>query len=484
MAKQLFNSSEKSNFILNMTEEKYSSLASKGLIAACLLTSLATAAPEITGTNIYSISAAGLALSGVICMVLALIGLIKKYISGKTVFPVCVFGIIVLLAVISSLASYDTTISIYGFTGRGEGLLAILFYFSFFVTAASVKREKALSTLITAVICTGALNSLWALIQIFTGKLGQYSRISMEIKANAASGLCQSPIFLAMVLSLSAVAAIFGFILGKKKVHRILSLICLCLFSFVLVFTYSIVGIFALVFSAVTAIVMTLVTKAPKIKMLSAAAVVLPAVLGIVLVNAGAIGNITSYRLYDGRILWWADSYYRLSASGEPDVSLFDIDDSFGVYSRLNHKTMNIISKDPLTGTGPDQLVFPQLYTSETADGSEPDDITDIIMNNKGTFDKVYNEILYTAATRGVLSAVVLGLLLVSVIGFAVSGMKRRKSDSSVALCFMAICGVLVLMIGVSNITFSPIFWSIAGASCCKLSQLDRKLSQLDRRSH
>ncbi len=32
MAKQLFNSSEKSNFILNLTEEKYSNLASFGIM--------------------------------------------------------------------------------------------------------------------------------------------------------------------------------------------------------------------------------------------------------------------------------------------------------------------------------------------------------------------------------------------------------------------------------------------------------------------
>ena len=474
MAKQLFNSTEKSNFILNMTEEKYSSLASKGLIAACLLTSIATAVPEIANENMYSVSAAGLALSGVICMILALIGLIKKYISGKALIPVCAFGAMLLLAILSSLTSYDLVISLYGYTGRGEGLLALIFYFSFFITAAAVKNESALKTLIAGVVCTGALNSVWSLVQIFTGKLGQYSYVSIDSKINAASGLCQSPIFLAMVLSLSVVAALFGFMTAQKKLHRILCLVCLCLFSFVLVFTYSIVGTFALIFGVITSVAMTIATKSPKIKMASAAAIIVPAVLGIVIVNAGMIGNLHSYRLYDGHILWWADSYFRISASGEPDTTIVDLDDSFGVYSTLNHKTMNIISKDPLTGTGPDQLVFPQLYTTETV--IEAEDITDIVSVNKGTFDKVYNEFLYTAATRGVLSAVALGVLFVAVIGLAIAGMKRRVSKTAICFGFMVICGILVLMIGVSNITFSPIFWSIAGASCCKLSQLDRKL--------
>ena len=62
--KTLFNSSENSNFILNMTEEQYSKLASIGLTATCFLVFVFTAIAEIisavSGSSSYSIAAAGL----------------------------------------------------------------------------------------------------------------------------------------------------------------------------------------------------------------------------------------------------------------------------------------------------------------------------------------------------------------------------------------------------------------------------------------
>ena len=48
MAKQLFKSSEKSNFILNMTEEKYSSITSKILFFTCIAVSLFTLPYELS----------------------------------------------------------------------------------------------------------------------------------------------------------------------------------------------------------------------------------------------------------------------------------------------------------------------------------------------------------------------------------------------------------------------------------------------------
>ncbi|MDE6834060.1 MAG: hypothetical protein K2J39_07460, partial [Ruminococcus sp.] len=83
MSKQLFNSSEKSNFILNMTKEKYSQLASYGLSLTCFTTAVFAIIPEFIDTLSYSIVSGGLAISGVVCMILALIGIIKKYIDIK-----------------------------------------------------------------------------------------------------------------------------------------------------------------------------------------------------------------------------------------------------------------------------------------------------------------------------------------------------------------------------------------------------------------
>ncbi|MCM1132817.1 MAG: O-antigen ligase family protein [Ruminococcus flavefaciens] len=464
MAKQLFNSSENSNFILNLTEEKYSKLASFGLLTACFSTSLLTAIPVIARQQMYALSAVGLAVAGVICMILALIGAIKKYIGKKTLVPVCAFGFMLIWGVISLINSYDVNIAFYGYTGRGEGLLAIIFYACFFCTALSVKREKSVLTLIYGIVGAGLLNSIFALIQVFTGKLSNYRMLSMELQANAASGLAQSPLFLAMLLTLSLTASLMGFLFLEKKSGRIFCIISACIFSFTMMFTYSLIGICGVVFAVISVIIAVFAMKSPKIRLLSVLAVIIPAVLSVILVQCGLIGNITQYRLYDGRILWFADSYYRISASGNFNSDVLDIDSTGDVYYYLNRRTMNIIESNALTGTGPEQLVFPQLYTFGTS--GEEGAISDIVADNKGTFDKVYNEYLYTTATRGVPSGIALVVILVSVL--AIGFMRFRKTGKWQSLCMLILTagGVLLFLIGCSNICYSAVFWCVAGMCC------------------
>lgn len=464
MAKQLFNSSEKSNFILNMTEEKYAKIASWGLMAACLTTSLSMTIPVIFRNKMDVLSSAGLAVAGVFCMVLALIGAMKKYISRKLVIPICGMGVIFLWAVISMLFSYDKYVSLNGYTGRGEGLLAIVFYISFFFTAVSVKTENARKKLIYGILANGLLNSIVGLVQIFTGKISEYSKIGYEIEVNAASGLSQSPLFLAMVLSISIAAALMGFVILDSKKIKILCIVSACIFSFVIMFTYSLIGICGTALAVAAALIMIFAVKAPKIKLLSVFSVIIPAVAAVCIVQAGVIGSINSYRLYDGRILWFADSYMRLNSSGYFADETVDIDDTEDVYYTLNRRTMDIISGHALTGTGPDQLVYPQIYTYGPK-GSPDSSMEDVVIYNKGTFDRVYNEYLNTAATRGIPSALALAAVLAAVI---ITGIRKyKKSRNSMTLCMTMITamGALIFLIGCSNTAFSPIFWAAAGCA-------------------
>ncbi len=464
MSKQLFNTTEKSNFILNMTEEKYSQLASYGLSLACFTTAIFAVIPEFVDKLSYSIVSGGLAVSGVICMILALIAVMKKYIDIKKLFPVCSFGAMILWGIVSLINSYSVSTSFYGFSGRGEGLLAIIFYFCFFITAMSVKREKAVKSIINSVIASGLLHSLVALIQVFTGKLSHYRFISLDIKANAASGLAQSPVFLAMVLSLSLTASLIMSVTTDKK--RIFYIVSSCIFSFVMMFTYSLVGITGIIISIILSATAVFISKSPKIRLVSLLSSVIPAVVSVIIVNAGLIGEISSYKLYDGYSLWWADSYMRLSSSGDYNSEKVDISDTAEVYGYLNSTSLDIIKKYALTGTGPDQLVYPQLYTNGGLD-METTDMSTIIFLNRGTFDRVYNEYLYTAATRGIPSLIALVLILGSVLVNGFRKVKKFRSDINICTFMMFICGILIFFIGCSNITFSPIFWTVSGLLLC-----------------
>ncbi len=476
MAKQLFNSSEKSNFILNLTEEKYAKMASFGMLSALFTTSVATAIPVIAhDSGLYVLSAAGLAVSGVICMIIAIIALMKKYISGKLIFPACAFGAMLVWGVISLINSFDKGISLYGYNGRGEGLLAIAFYGCFFITAASLRRDKAFSTVINGLVGVGILNSVFGLIQIFTGKLSHYRMISIEIQANAASGLSQSPLFLAMTLTFSLTAALIAFVCTKEKAKKLIYIASACLFSFVMMFTYSFIGICGAAFAVIAAVVIVFAAKANKANLLAPLAVIVPAAAAVIIVNAGIIGTLDSYRLYDGRILWFADAYYRVSASGAPDSNKVDIDDTYDVYYTLNRKTSNIISQHKLTGTGPDQLVFPQLYTyGDYVPEDGEVSVESVVIQNSGTFDKVYNEYLYTAATRGVPSLIALIAVLLPVLFI---GYKNSKAGDWRRKCIFVLTlgGMLIFFIGCSNTAFAPMFWTLAGCSVAQIAAPEKK---------
>lgn len=466
MSKQLFNTTEKSNFILNMTEEKYSQIAGFGLSVACFSTAVFASLPEFTEKMSYSIVSGGLAVSGVICMVLALIGIMKKYVDLRKNIPLYAFGAMVLWGIVSLINSYSVSTSFYGFAGRGEGLLAIIFYFGFFITAMSVKREKAVNIVINSVIAFGLLHSVFGLIQVFTGKLSHYRFISISIKANSASGLAQSPIFLAMVLSLSLTASLVTAVLTDSKKRRIFCIVSSCIFSFVMMFTYSLMGIAGIAVAVLSAVAGVFIKNSPKIRLVSVLSGILPAVLSVVIVNAGLVGELSSYKLYDGYTLWWADSYMRLSASGDCNSDELDLSDTMAVYKYLNTETVDIIKKYPLTGTGEDQLVYPQLYTNGGLD-PESTDINSIISLNKGTFDKVYNEYLYTASTRGIPSLVALLIILVAVLVTGCRKLKKSPTEITVCTFMMFVCGIIIFFIGCSNITFSPVFWTVSGLLMC-----------------
>lgn len=471
MAKTILKTSEKSNFILNMTEEQYSRIASFGLFSACFVVSLFTIIPEATEKVSYSVSVAGLLVSGVFCLITALIAFVKKYVSKSVILPVAAFAAMLGWGTVSLIDSYDLNVGFYGFPQRGEGLMALIFYFGIFVTAISVKREKVMKILINGVIGVGLLNSAFALIQIFTHKLSHYENISIYFNF-AASGLSQSPIFLAMVLTLALIAANVAGVISEIRKQRIFCIISSCVIAFTILHTFTFMGICGIVLSLVFAVIAAFVKKgAGKIKLVLLIAPAAAGILAVILCSAGITSNMSKYTIGDGYILWTGDSYKRISASGNYNPQTVDIRKTGDVYSYINRKTINIIKEHPLTGTGPEQLAYPQIYTTSSVIGVELTSIQDILAANQGTFDKTYNEYLYTSATRGIPSLIALLSVIVPVIWIGVKKLKNNGSSENICLFFISLGGILVFLIGCSNITFSPIFWASAGLLCADIKK-------------
>ena len=96
--------------------------------------------------------------------------------------------------------------------------------------------------------------------------------------------------------------------------------------------------------------------------------------------------------------------------------------------------------------------------------------INDLTIVNKGTFDKTYNEYLYTAATRGIPTLVFTVILLALAVIAGFKKLRKNQSEINTAFFFMTVCGILIFFIGASNITYSPIFWACTGACFARIA--------------
>lgn len=456
MAKTIFHSSESSNFILNMTAEKYNKIASKVLLISCILVSLFAIPSEITYKTGYVYINCGLAICGVAGMITALIAILKKYIHKSMLIPVCSFGFMILWGVLSLINSYDKNIAFYGSNGRGEGLLALIFYFCMFITAMTLTKENAIHTVMDSIVAMGLVNVIWGILQItditssFADSKDYYDYISNVGNINAASGLCQSPMFLAMALSLALMTAITGACICESNGRRLIYTLSAILFSFMIMFTYTALGICGIILSVIAGIALIIVKKKDKLNFSKIGCVIASSLLAVLLAICNAVGNAGEYRTYDGNLMW-LDSYNRLSSSGIYDAKEINIKSVPEVYGFLTKDTLDIIKQYPLLGTGEDNLIYPQIKQSYK------------IIDNIGTFDRNYNEYLYTGATRGIPSMIALIVLIVSSLAIGVKTVKRNKNENLLIILLVTFCGAILLLIGNSNIVFSPIFWICTG---------------------
>ena len=341
-------------------------------------------------------------------------------------------------------------------------------------TALTIKGKKSVSLVMDAVAAVGTINALWGIMQIFGAVPTNYGSVVATVpwdstdKINAASGLSQSPLFLAMVLGISLVTVLSGAVLCEKKARRVIYAVSGCIMSFVLIFTYSVAGWIAFGIAVVTSLILVFTKKVPKKRLISIACAVLSSALAIQLICFG-VGNIyDKYKLHDGPIMWW-DSWYRIEASGDynlPEVkdSYTALDDVSYVYKYTFGKTIDIIKENALVGTGPENLIFPQVNEQIIMSDGSMRIAGESGTSNEGTFDKVYNEFLYVAATRGIPSLIAFVVLLVSVLAKGIGKLRKNKCGIIEIFSVAAVIGGIgVMLAGVSNITFAPVFWICAG---------------------
>ncbi|MDE5564373.1 MAG: hypothetical protein K2I93_04405, partial [Oscillospiraceae bacterium] len=328
MAKTIFNTTEKSNFILNMKTEDYHKYNLRILQLFLILMPLFSLPLEFA--KVYSVPGMALAITGVFAVVFVFIGFMKRVTPRNLWLPAILLGCMIAWGGVSLYNSYDYSVSLFGFDGRSEGLLSVLFYGCFFLLGAQLGTDTNRQKLLNAMLCMGLAECVWALVQMlpFSAGISYYTNLEplLLFRVFLPSGLTGSPIFLATALVMLTFPAILGAIFAERK--RTFYLVCAAVFTLVAVRTQCLIGLAGTAVSIAAALLYASVRKGGK-RMLPVTLAVLAAfVLGFVWSTfSPAIYGTTSratgtevserngYVLYDGGIIW-EDCSYRLAASG------------------------------------------------------------------------------------------------------------------------------------------------------------------------
>lgn len=468
-AKTIFGTTEKSNFILNMTPESFYGYNLKILTGFLILMPLFSIPLEFF--RVYSVPSMATSIIGVFAVVFVFIGFMKDETPKKLYLPSYLLGGMLIWGLVSLYNSYFYNISVFGSDGRSEGWLSILFYGSFFLLGAQLGTDDNRLKLLHGMFWMGLAECFWSLLQMLPIDFPSYYKnldVILLFQVYLPSGVTGSPIFLATLLSLLLIPAMLEAVYTENPKQKLLDSICVFCFSLTAIRTQCIIGVAGTILAVLTGVIYLLIQKQKALSCIICAVLAIsggflwnyiaPSFNGTYSRQGGQQTEISNgISFYDGAVIW-KDSSYRLPVSGyyvengsENPNGSFDIDSLTDSYGYLWRNTLNIIKKYPLAGTGPDSLVYPQLYQSVS------------IESNANVFDRCYNYYLQIAGTLGIPMLLLFLALMVLVLIRGGKACKQEKSWLRFGIFSAVILYLLLMFIGSSCITVAPLFWMIAG---------------------
>ncbi len=504
--KQLFHTSEKSNFILNMQETDFRRyccnliLLTLGLLLGSgmlyELTMDAETANKMTDavdkggfggvlTNLLMMlrsPSSMLAIGGVSAIIFALIGLLKRqYQKQVQMLPAILLGASLCWGAVSVLWSYDSAVGMFGIEGRSEGMLALIFYACLFLLGTFLYEGKLLDRLRDWAVGFGLFQCVWGLLQClpFWEFPSSYQHMFPVLQVNSylPSGMTGSPVLLALLLSLLGGLALSGAFFAAKKGLRVYHTVAVCVFLVFLLKTQCVSGIVGAVVLVAGAVMLACMYQDGVKRFVKCGVLAAAVVAGAVLVFFAPVINGTEhmfteekqpagYQLYDGAIIW-TDGYYRNSVCGQyvsaDAADKFEMDDAFSVYGYCWDGAMKTIRKFPVLGTGADNYIYSQLRSSL------------IIPQNANITDNPYNLYLSVAATRGIVSAALYLALLVIACARGMETARRTGNRLYLGVLIGLMAFSAAAFFGMSAITVSPYYWVLLGVACSGCLPVARK---------
>jgi O-antigen ligase len=457
--KTIFGTTEKSNFILNMKSGSVDKLNRIGVLFAVLLPLLSGLIIAVID-NHFVILSLGTYISGFAAILFFMINALRGDVSLKK-NPA--FWAVVALAVLALVSYYSVFINPYegleyavhgdltsllGEYGRYEGLLVLLCYFGIFLLAMCVRDEATPKKAAAAIIVGGAVVSLFAVLQHIPG-LGfpnAYKDLPTFAYNNVylSFGAADSPIFYGAFVTI-----IFAFCAGlavfTEKRRYVFAALALLSFTTGL-FTSSVTPLIGCAVAAVVLLVLALILKRGR-----------RFALGIIL-SAGVIFTIVI--LTQG--IWLRDMYIaRFDGFFRKFIIGSTVFDEKNLYENAWGAALDMIKNYPLFGVGPDGFAAYQNFTVKT-------------------YDSAYNEYLFTAATRGILSALIYIALLITAIVRLIKNIKNKYAPVLLAVIFAYI---IQAFFNTSSITVAPLFWLLLGFSFSPLISASNEITPVSKKT-
>ncbi len=495
--KTLFHSTEKSNFILNLRPEtlwRWMTVLTGILIWILAASSIVTELTESVSNDLANLQQDGgfggiiatlllamrsesamFSICGVAALILILIPFLKSLYTKEQMLPALLCGGIALWGAVSLFFSFDLDgyqTPFYGLDGRDEGLLAIIFYLSFFLLGTCLGGKGHTRKICDMLTAFGAVQCFFGILQCLPiGFPSQYRDLmpALTFRVFLPSGLAGSPISFAMLLTMLSGVALYGMLMDERKLRRGCYTAALCVYCVMLLKTQCIagwLGAAAVAFAASAAALRRKKTAPHALRKLGL--VWISCLCGLVLTITAPLINGTTKRdtttkhdtvavspgiyFYDGSI-FWEDGSYRLSTAGVYQVNdQFEASSVIDSYSYLWGTAADLIARYPLVGTGPDCYTYSQMTESY------------LVQQNYNICDRPYNAALYLAATRGIPSLLLVLALIAAALRRGGQICSREQENWQCRACIAGAAGfLLTALFGLSTITVTPFFWLLLG---------------------
>ena len=141
-----------------------------------------------------------------------------------------IFYLLIISLIVSTVFSIDKSLAILGGSYRHEGLFTICSYYLLFINYKTIGDTNDIKKILKVIIILGVLNSIYALIQIYTN----YNFILRYYNdTNMASGMCGNPNFFGTLITTLLGIVLCKTLINKKTSDKYLLLLVLFFISLI-----------------------------------------------------------------------------------------------------------------------------------------------------------------------------------------------------------------------------------------------------------